>query len=402
MDTPRSEPAMEAEKKAFKRFVAKRMVLGILATVAALWVIGTVMAYFSDLKSTEKTPVSHTAPASSETHDSLIPQKDETAPAVSSEKEEKEPVHPTAPVGETPHVVSGAKDTPTQAPAPAAEKTIQKPAAESAETGHAAPESHDAEPHPRVQFPVRGMAFVDALIQPLNHELNERFWGWRPNDLIQFTDNVNQFQLGALEVTRRSAVILTERISRTGSTEAFDRNLENAMNWFMIKADKYWFPSAESKYRDGLKELKNYFNKLEKRQAAFYTRADNLIPLLSVYEDLLGSCDENLVKQKEKDGTSVSFFAADDYFYYAKGVASAMLTLMEAVAVDFDVLVESRRGTDDLHHAIHSLELATQLDPWIIFNSDLSGFFANHRANMAAPISHARFYVGVLIKALST
>jgi len=393
---------MEEEKKAFKRFAAKRMALGILVTVAALWVIGTVMAYFSDLKSAEKTPVSHTAPSSSERPDFLAVQKEETAPTVSSEKEEKETVHSTVPAGEPSHGGSAAQDTPTHAPAPAAEKIIEKPASESAEPDHAAPESHDAESHPRVQFPARGMAFVDALIQPLNHELNERFWGWRPNDLIQFTDNVNQFQLGVLEVTRRSAVILTERISRTGSTEAFDRNLENAMNWFMIKADKYWFPSAESKYRDGLKELRNYFNKLEKQQAAFYTRADNLIPLLIVYEDLLGSCDENLVKEKEKDGSSVSFFAADDYFYYAKGVASAMLTLLEAVAVDFDVIVESRRGTDDLHHAIHSLELATRMDPWIVFNSDLSGFFANHRANMAAPISHARFYVGVLIKALST
>ncbi len=35
-------------------------------------------------------------------------------------------------------------------------------------------------------------------------------------------------------------------------------------------------------------------------------------------------------------------------------------------------------------------------------NSDLSSVFANHRLNMAAPISHARFYIGVLIRALST
>jgi hypothetical protein len=32
----------------------------------------------------------------------------------------------------------------------------------------------------------------------------------------------------------------------------------------------------------------------------------------------------------------------------------------------------------------------------------LCGIFANHRANMAAHISHARFYVGLLAAALST
>jgi len=38
----------------------------------------------------------------------------------------------------------------------------------------------------------------------------------------------------------------------------------------------------------------------------------------------------------------------------------------------------------------------------IITNSDLSGIFANHRANIAMPISHARYYLKVLIKTLST
>jgi hypothetical protein len=209
-------------------------------------------------------------------------------------------------------------------------------------------------------------------------------------------------QLGVLEVTRRTAVILTERLSRTGSTAAFDRNLENAMNWFMITADRYWFPSPESRYRAGLEELGKYRDKLLRGEASFYTRTDNLIPLLAAYEDLLGSCDENLVKATEDSGLEISYFAADDYFYYAKGVASALLTILEAVAEDFAVTVESRRGTEVLHHAIESCRRATQLNPWIVTDSVLDGVFANHRANMAAPISHARFYLGLLIKTLST
>ena len=90
---------------------------------------------------------------------------------------------------------------------------------------------------------------MEATIKPLENELNERFWGWRPNDILDFTDNINSYQLGVLEVTRRTVVSLTERISRTGSTAAFDSNLENAMNWFMVKASRYWFPSPESKYK---------------------------------------------------------------------------------------------------------------------------------------------------------
>ena len=292
----------------------------------------------------------------------------------------------------------------TAAPAKeTARKTAKHPAAaapgkQRAETpkeaAHKAPEAEKTR--------AVGVAFVEAAIAPLNYELNERFWGWRPNDILDFTDNVNNFQLGVLEVTRRTVVALAERISRTGSTAAFDEHLENAMNWLMIKARKYWFPSPEDKYNDSLDELRKYIKALEKGEAKFHTRTDNLIPLLMDFEDLLGSCEENLVKVKEDDGSPVSFFKADDYFFYAKGVASAMGTILEGVLEDFRVIIDSRRGVDTLHHAIESCREAAEISPWIVTNSSLGGILANHRANMAAPLSHARFYIGVLIKTLST
>ncbi|RZB33814.1 MAG: hypothetical protein SRB2_03650 [Desulfobacteraceae bacterium Eth-SRB2] len=297
----------------------------------------------------------------------------------------------------------------THAPEPAPKAATEKPEhplpsphEKTAVPGHAPPPTHGlaevAETKPRP----KGVAFVEATIKPLSYELNERFYGWRVNDIIDFTDNVNNFQLGVLEVTRRTAVVLTQRISRTGTTASFDRNLERAMNWFMIKSDRYWFPSPESKYKAGLDELRKYKEKLEKGEAKFHTRPDNLIPLLMAYEDLLGSCEENLVKGKEDDGSSVSFFKADDYFFYAQGVASSMHEILEAVLEDFLITVESRRGAEVLHHAIISCHHAAEIDPLLITNSSLSGILANHRANLAAPMSHARFYINVLIKTLST
>lgn len=248
----------------------------------------------------------------------------------------------------------------------------------------------------------KGVPFATALIMPLSYELKERWWGWRPNDILNVTDNVNNFQVGVLEITRRTTVILTDRISRTSSTHALDRHLENAMNTFMISADRYWFPSAESKYKEGLDELSAYAENLKKGQANFFTRTDNLIPLLRSFEDLLGSCDENLVKTHEADGSEVSLFMADNYFFYAKGVASALNTILQAVLVDYKEILESRRATDDLHRAIESLHHAMQIDPIYITNADLSGILANHRANIAATISHAKSYLQVVITALST
>lgn len=318
--------------------------------------------------------------------------KKETAKAVTHAPAHREPAEPVT------HEPAPAPKAATEKP----EHPLPSPHEKTAAPGHAPPPTHGLAEVVEAKPKAKGVAFVEATIKPLSYELNERFWGWRVNDILDFTDNINNFQLGVLEVTRRTAVSLTERISRTGATASFDRNLENAMNWFMIKSDRYWFPSPESKYKAGLDELKNYKEKLEKGEANFHTRTDNLIPLLMAFEDLLGSCEENLVKTKEEDGSPVSFFKADDYFFYAQGVASGMRTILEAVFEDFLITVESRRGAEVLHHAIESCHHASEIHPLLITNSSLGGILANHRANLAAPMSHARFYINVLIKTLST
>ncbi|AOY60601.1 MULTISPECIES: DUF2333 family protein [Desulfococcus] len=243
----------------------------------------------------------------------------------------------------------------------------------------------------------KGTAFVTACMEPLAYELNERFWGWRPNDILNVTDNVNNLQLGILEVTRRTSVVLAEHLSRTGSTDAYVPSLESAMNCFMINSRQYWFPTAESKYNEGLDEMKNYIRMLKNGEARFYRRVDNLVPLFRAFESMLGSCDENLVKNQG----DLSTFKADDYFYYSKGVAHAMETILEATAEDFSDLIASIQGTDVLHHAITALGHAANMDPWIVFEGSPDGFIANHRSNMAAHISHARFYLGVLNSALT-
>ncbi len=247
-----------------------------------------------------------------------------------------------------------------------------------------------------------GVHFVEATIFVLNYELNERFWGWRCNDLIQFTDNVENMQLGTLEVVRRASVSLMERISRHGPSAIIDTNLQNAMNWLMIKPNAYWLPSAEQKYRDSLEELRTYAQKLEKGEAHFYDRTDNLIPLLISFADLAGGCDENLVKVEEDDGSPVSWYKVDDYFYYAKGIARAMEKILQGVREDFSGVLETRHGVDLLHRAIHACHVAAELDPWLVTNAPLDGILANHRANMAAELSHVRYFLNALAKALST
>lgn len=387
----------------FTSFASKRIIVGLLLSVVILWIAGTLLGFF------DKPTAIHTVKTEREitvhTDGEIIEKpdyEDHTKKISAGEKVER--VEQVEPVSEPAiaHVIEIEDPKRFTTPSPG---VVEIPAVADhdwTEYRQTIQSQGDVSTKSMAYKPLNGVAFVTACIKPLAYELDERFWGWRPNDIINFTDNVNNFQLGILEVTRRTAVNLAERISRTGSTAAFDESLERAMSWFMVKADRYWFPSPESKYSDGLDELRTYMKKLEKGEANFYTRSDNLIPLLKAYENLLGSCDENLVKTKEDDGSPVSFSKVDDYFYYSKGVASAMETVLKAILEDFQSTLEARHGIEILHHAIRSCHHAIEINPWVITNCSLSSIFANHRANMAAPISHARFYIGVLIKTLST
>lgn len=425
----------ENSKSGFKAFAAKRIILAAILIIAVVWVLGLGLNIFkrSPKPSVENSTLQHTTAMTSAAHEGTL-QSDEapleihpgasesqhhsqdSASASHSEPAATDAGHAGETQNEATPPAAASHDTDEHAspePAPshghAAEtKSDTTPSGTQTHSEAAEPEKqsetaiHAPEtPSPEIHRP-RGVAFVEAVIKPLDYELNKRFWGWRPNDIINFTDNTNNFQLGVLEVTRRSTVMLTDRISRTGSTDRLDPHLEDASNWLMITATRYWFPSPESKYKECLKELNAYKEELIKGDGFFYIRADNLIPLLASYEDLLGSCDENLVKQKNANGSRVSFFKADDYFFYAKGVASAMATILEAVHHEFLPTLESRHGTELLHHAVTSCKQAAALSPLYITNTDLDGIFANHRANMAAPISHARYYIGQLIKTLST
>jgi hypothetical protein len=366
----------------FRRFLTLRVVAGIALGIVVLWGVWAVLRFFEEPDGTHVR----------EHGEMVSPHAAEEARVDGGHEATVEPGSPDHKIASS-EVPTAEHDASSEHGAPDISGSETVPSG-----------THGGQPTPSAvhEAKAKGVAFVEATISVLDYELNERFWGWRRNDILRITDNVESMQLGVLEVVRRTTVTLAERVSRYGMTDAIDKNLENAMNWLMIKPDRYWLPAAEEKYNDSLNELQEYGRRLERGEARFYTRADNLIPLLVSLSDLVGSCDENLVKTEEKDGSPVSWFKVDDYFYYARGVARAMEEILHAVGEDFAVVLEARNGVDLLHHAIHACHAASGLDPWLVTDADLDGILANHRANMAAPVSHIRHYLDALAKVLST
>ncbi len=318
---------------------------------------------------------------------------------------------PTLGLTETP---SADKAHPDQQPAAALDETPantqehQLPALEAAPGGKLAPapgvaehgeahgeahgETHGEE---HVQLPeispIPGVTFVDTLIELMDHELHGRILGWRPNDIIigRFTDNINNYQLGVLEMVRFTTLRLKETLTRLGEADSYDPDLEQALNLFMNSATSWWFPSAESSYSQAIEHLKRFKTKLEKGQRNFYYRRDTLVTLLSTYKDQLGNVNRTLVMP-------VGWYHSDDYFYYAKGVAHVQFEILKVCWVGFKNQLATMHGTDIMDEALHEFFIAEKINPWIIFDASFSGFFANHRANLNAPLSEAAHLLGTL------
>jgi hypothetical protein len=291
------------------------------------------------------------------------------------------------------------------APAPQeAHGSASAPAPAKSEPSHVPPAVPAPVKPPRE--PVKGEVFTLALIKIMDDQVNKTWFGWRPNTIAfgktGLTDNVNNLQLGVLEVARRTVVVLNEHMTRFATTEAYDPRVNEAMNFFMVSPDKYWFPSASGKYREAMQDLEKYIEGLKVGRGRFYSRVDYLIALLSNYKDLLGSSYHNLIKDTEADGQTVSWFLVDDYFYYSQGIALAMSEMLEAVTKEFHQELQKKNSHKLLEDAIHALHAASHLDPWVVTNGAKDGILANHRANMSTYIGEAEHVISTLMSQLAT
>ena len=254
--------------------------------------------------------------------------------------------------------------------------------------------------------PVKGEVFTLALIKIMDDQVNKTWFGWRPNTIVfgkmGLTDNVNNIQLGVLEVARRTVVVLNEHMTRFATTEAYDPRVNEAMNFFMVSPDKYWFPSASGKYREAMQDLEKYIEGLKVGRARFYSRVDYLIALLSNYKDLLGSSYHNLIKDTEADGQTVSWFLVDDYLYYSQGIALSMAEMLEAVTKEYHQELQKKNSHQLLEDAIHALHAAVHLDPWVVTNGAKDGILANHRANLSTYIGEAEHVISTMMSQLAT
>jgi hypothetical protein len=319
----------------------------------------------------------------------------ETASSEQAHQDEQPAAQEKAPVHEKERLPAGPLQPPAEAGLPKAHAPEAAPPVAPEHGAAARGEAHEAHGEDHVELPeissIPGVTFVDTLIKLMDYELNGRMLGWRPNGIMicRLTDSINNYQLGVLEAVRFTTLRLKDSLTRLGEADTYDPDLEQAVNELMINASSWWFPSAESSYSQAIEHLKKFKTKLEKGQRSFYYRRDTLVALLSTYKDQIGNVNRTLVMP-------VGWRKSDAHFYYAKGVAHVYYEILKVCRVGFKNQLATMHAADIMDEVLHELLIAEKIDPWIVLDSGFSGFFANHRANLNAPLSEAAHLLAVL------
>jgi hypothetical protein len=244
---------------------------------------------------------------------------------------------------------------------------------------------------------VPGEAFASTMIAIMRHEL-EGGTGWRPNDFFLWgpylmADNNASRQLGIIQAMRESARVFKDHLTKI-SSDSFDQNLLQADTAFRNDAEKFWLPSAESKFRSGVKLLEDYLEGLRAEPPT--SKKMNLrnvegIRLFQAWTDILGNAHADLFKTKEEDGSSIKPWRNDDYFYRAQGNAHVMYHLTEAIRREYAKELEQRPTVGQLVDEVaFALGKAATLKPVIILDGGSASIVANHRRNLEVYINEAR------------
>ena len=120
-----------------------------------------------------------------------------------------------------------------------------------------------------------------------------------------FFDNKAAFQLGINQVMRRTTTELVDTLGRTRGTSRIDQNLQDARTALAWNEDAWYIgvrgPTrpTPSVYREAITKLRAFNDSLEKCQATFDARADNLLLFLDRIAGDIGSTSDILRGQIE-------------------------------------------------------------------------------------------------------
>lgn len=212
-----------------------------------------------------------------------------------------------------------------------------------------------------------------------------------------FFDNKAAFQLGINQVIRRTTTELVDTLGRVRGTSQIDQNLQDART-AMAWDEAAWYVGwrgptrpSPSVYREGIEKLRAFNASLERCEATFDARADNLMLFLDRVAGDIGSTSDILSQRIAASDAGWFDLRADDRFWFAYGQLYAYYGVLSAARSDFAAIIAERNLTALWTRMEEQLRASLDVQPWIISNgNESSAFFPSHLATMGFNLLQVR------------
>ena len=217
----------------------------------------------------------------------------------------------------------------------------------------------------------KGQIQLDAITNQMRTELSSTF-GWSVNDLLFnrfILDNRAYRQYGVYHATKFLLDLYASQIAKLGATDREDERLYKArINSFTLDPRSFMFPSAEGAYKKGLKLLDQYKEALDKGNATYNVRTDDLYAAFVTItgDNLLGYCLGLLENSQD-----MSFHELDNRIYEVQGVVLVLRDFVNALYQLYPE-ISSKNNSENMAAAMEYLNRICDYDPLYItsyFNS---------------------------------
>jgi hypothetical protein len=286
--------------------------------------------------------------------------------------------------------------------------------ARKAETPNAAPHTEggiittdeDAKPAETPAKTCRRSLLVDATADLVDFNVNQNAWissmllyklglFGLPWDKTPFFDNKASFQRGVNQAVRRTTIELVDTLGRVRGTSQIDADLQSARGALQFDENTWYFSFSPfgpktptpSFYRSAIKDLRNFNTRLEKCDAVFDARADNLLQFLDRIASDIGATSAILRERSENYNSGWFDTRADDRFWFAYGQLYGYYGILKAARADFADVIEQRQLGALWDELEQQLRASLNIQPTIISNGAESGWL------MPSHLATLGFYV---------
>jgi len=268
----------------------------------------------------------------------------------------------------------------------------------------------EAETSATAEQTCRRSLIVDATSDLVDFNVNQNAWlssmllyklgffglAW---ERTPFFDNKAAFQRGVNQAIRRTTIELVDTLGRVRGTSQIDKDLQSARGDLQFGETKWYFSFSPfgpttptpSFYRSAMESLKKFNDRLEKCEAVFDARADNLLQFLDRIAKDIGATSAILRERSESYNSGWFDTRADDRYWFAYGQLYAYYGILKAARTDFADVIEERRLATLWDELEDQLRASLRIQPAIISNGAEDGWLMpSHLATLGFYILRVR------------